>query len=135
MKFVAALFGILVLVIVNPIGSYVLGGWKDIDIADVPKEVSDYGVRFAFAGVGGKQHAVRLIGITGAKSQTTAGKGYKLDLKTETTSCPPSSSPDEVKDSKLCPILYSSTCTVEVFKSQNTTVNLSIKTASCNSVL
>jgi len=135
MKFTVALFGILAVLIVNSIESYVIGGWKDVDLADVPNEVTEFGLRTARAGVGGRKHAVRLIGVKSAKTETAAGKGYRLEIKTETTNCTAATSPAEIKDSETCPTIYSSACTVQVFKSLNSTVALAINAASCSSVL
>jgi hypothetical protein len=135
MKFIFAWSVILaVLLVTSQTESRVAGGWKDIELSDVPAAVVAHAVKTAIDGVGGDNNAVRLVDITGAKSQTVAGKNYELTIKTETTSCPPTATSDEVKDPEACPAIYYSTCTLRVFQSLSSNAALSVKTATCESV-
>jgi hypothetical protein len=130
MKFIVSLCGILAWLCLTDALS--LGDWKDIELADVPKDTADYGIKTVTLAVGGKENAVRVIGITSAKSQTESREGYKLVMEAETTRCPPTASPDDIQDSKTCPTVYTSTCTLQFYKSLDSDADLALRSISCS---
>jgi len=59
------------------------GGWREIDVADVPKEVADFAIEkgMKVAENIGNNHTATLGGITSAKVKDVAGRIYELKVE------------------------------------------------------
>jgi len=91
-----------------------VGGWQRMNPADVPEDVSSKVEQRMIEQIN-SANGVRMARITRAKYQVVSGTNYKLVTLFHVTSCPSSTSQQDVRNESVCPKTSTITCNVQLY--------------------